>query len=165
MRVTRWMWLGPVAFLVHDAEEVATIVPWVGAHRGALPALAQPSADITTRGFAVSVLVLLAGFVVVTSWGVHQAARERRSWLWLAVAGAFVANGVTHVAQGIWFGDYVPGLVTALIVSIPYGLGAARAYRGAGLATTRELAAAGGIGLLLQVPMVLAALAAGRIWR
>ena len=67
------------------------------------------------------------------------------------------------MGQAIWFGGYVPGLMTALLVSMPYGLSAARAYRRAGLASVGELAAAGGLGLLLQMPLALAGLAAGRM--
>ena len=162
MRVTSWIWAGPLAFLVHDAEEVATMVPWLAAHRDVLPRLAQPLATITTRGFAIGVAVLLVGFVLAAAHSAHQAQRGHRSVIWLAIGGAFVANGVTHVAQAAWFGGYVPGLVTALVVSLPYGIGMGRAYRRAGLASTRTLVAAVALGLLLQVPLALAALAVSR---
>jgi hypothetical protein len=161
MRVTSWIMLGPAAFLVHDAEEVATIAPWLAAHRTVLPPIAQPLADITTRGFAVGVAVLFVGFVLAAAHGVHAARAGRRSWLWLIVAGAFAANGVTHVAQAAWVGGYVPGVATAVLASLPYSVGFARAYRSAGLASTGTLGLALLLGLLIQGPLALAALAAG----
>ena len=165
MRVTSWMWLGPVAFLVHDGEELATIGPWLAAHRAELPGIARVLASVTVEGFAASVLVLLCGLVLATLHGVHRARRGRRSLPWLAVAGAFVANGITHAAQAAWFGGYVPGVVTAVLVSVPWGIATARAYRRAELASPRMLIAAGSLGLLLQVPLALAALAAGKATR
>ena len=161
MRVTRWIWLGPVAFLVHDTEEILTIAPWVASHRAELPAIARPLAGITTAAFATSVVVLFLGFVAAAAHGARRAERGRRSWPWLLVAGAFVANGATHVLQALWLRGYVPGVVTAICVSIPYGWMAARRLRAAGLASTRTLATAGALGLVLQVPLALAALAAG----
>lgn len=165
MRVTPWIWAGPVAFVVHDAEELATIAPWLAAHRTMLPSVAQPLAGVTPSGFAISIGVLLLGFLLAAARGAQQARRGRRSVLWLVVWGAFVANGATHVAQAAWFGSYVPGLVTAVVVSLPYGIGMARVYRRAGLASTRELLAAAGFGLLIQGPLVLAALSAGGVVR
>lgn len=163
MTLTRWLWLGPVAFLVHDAEEWLTLGPWLAANGARLPAGAQRVfAPVTPQGFALGVLVLLAGFVAVTAHGVQRARAGRRAWPWLVVAGAFVANGLTHAAQALVLRGYVPGLVTALGVSVPYGWAAARAYRRAGLASWRQLALAGAAGLLLQAPLALAALLAGR---
>jgi len=162
VHVTRWIWVGPIAFLVHDAEELLTFAPWLATHGSRLPSIAQPLlGGVTTARFAVSVLVLFVGFVAASAHGAWAARHGRRSWPWLIVAGAFVANGVTHVAQGVWFAGYVPGLATALGVSLPYGWMAARAYRRAGLASTAMLGAAGALGLVLQAPLALAALAAG----
>src|SRR5919112_3361160 len=32
-----------------------------------------------------------------------------------------VANGMTHVGQALYFGGYVPGVVTAILITSPYG--------------------------------------------
>ena len=64
MRAPTLMWLGPVAFLVHDAEEIATVEPWLRAHRSVLPAAAQPFADVTAAQFSVSVAILFAAYVL-----------------------------------------------------------------------------------------------------
>ena len=164
MNLSRWIWLAPVVFLLHDAEEVATVLPWVRAHAGQLPAVARPyAAQITTSGFAVAVGVLLAG-VVLASW--HGAQCVRRgvpSWPFLIVAGALAGNALTHVGQAVYFGGYAPGVVTAVVLVVPYAVGLARALRDAGIVTRRQLALLLALGVVIQTPIALAGLAAGRL--
>lgn len=158
-RVTRWIWLGPSAFLVHDTEELVTMVPWIAAHRALLPAAVRPLAEsVTTTGLALGVAALFTGFVFAAAHGVRRARRGAPSWPFLVAAGAFVGNGVTHLAQAAYVGGYTPGVVTALLVSLPYGWGLARACHAAGLASTRALALCLAIGVVAQVPIALAAL-------
>jgi hypothetical protein len=159
MHVTTWIRLGPVAFLVHDGEEIATIQPWLDEHRVLLPTVVQPLSHFRTTFFAIGVAVLFAGFLVAAAHGDRLARAGRPSLILLVVTGAFVANGVTHLAQAAYVRGYVPGLVTALLVSLPYGVGFARAYLSAGLASPRALTAAYAAGLVLQLPLALAALA------
>ena len=160
MRLTSWIWAAPVAFLVHDAEEIATLERWLGLHAPALPAAARPLVGITTGQFAVAVGVLFVGILLAAAHGARQARRERLSIPFLLVAGALVANAVTHVAQAAYFRGYTPGVVTAVVILLPYGLALGRRLRASRLASPRLLAGAVGGGMLLQVPLALLALAA-----
>jgi hypothetical protein len=157
-----WMWLGPLAFLVHDAEEIATVAPWLRANRSALPAAAQPFADVTTRQFALGVAVLFVGYVAATAAGAYLLRRGRLPLPFLLVTAAFAANGLTHPVQALLFRGYTPGVVTALLVALPYGYGVARAFRRASLLSPSSLRWLLLAGVLLQVPLVVLALAAGR---
>lgn len=163
MNISRWIWLAPVVFLLHDAEEVATVLPWLRANAARLPAIARPYvAQITTPAFAVAVGVLLAG-VVLASW--HGAQRVRRGmppWPFLIVAGALAGNAVTHVGQAVYFGGYTPGIVTAVVLVVPYAVGLARALRDAGMVTRRQLAVLLTFGVVIQTPIAIAGLAAGQ---
>ena len=163
-RAVSWIWLGPVAFLVHDAEEIATIAPWVRAHRAQLPALAQPLAGIDTRQFALAVAVLLAGYAAAAWHGARAVRRGRPPVPFLVATGALVANAVTHLLQALYFGGYTPGVVTSLAVILPYGYAAGRALRHHGVASAASLRWAVAAGLVLQIPLALLALAAGRSW-
>ena len=107
-------------------------------------------------------MVLLAGFIAAAAHGAAAARRGAASLPFLIAAGAFVANGVTHVAQAALFRGYTPGVVTAVLVSLPYGYALARALRGEGLASGRTLRVAFALGFALQVPLALLALLAGR---
>jgi hypothetical protein len=121
-RVFRLIWLGPIAFLVHDAEEIATVESWLRRHGTELPGLVQPFAGVTTGQFAAVVAVLFVGYALAAWHGVHAVRNGRIPLPFLIVSGVFVANGLTHLAQALYFRGYVPGVITALLVNLPYGI-------------------------------------------
>jgi hypothetical protein len=45
MKVTSWNWAGPAAITTHDAEEVASIDPWLKLHDSELPEPVQAQHD------------------------------------------------------------------------------------------------------------------------
>ena len=162
MRTSTWIWLAPLAFVIHDAEELATLVPWLRAHALELPAILQPhAAGVTTRGMAVSVAILLAAFVLAAWHGERRAQHGARSWPFLVAAGALAGNALTHVGQAAYFGGYTPGVATAVLVTAPYSVCLARALERATLVTRRRAVSLLLLGVLLQVPIALAAWAVG----
>ena len=161
-RLSTWIWLAPVAFLVHDAEEVVTMAPWLRVHASELPQPVRPlAAAVTTQGMAWSVALLLAALLLVTWRGARSAAAGRRSWPFLVAAGALAGNALTHVGQAAYFRGYAPGVLTAVLVSGPYCVLLAGALRRAGLATGREVTVLLVLGIVVQLPIALAALAVG----
>ena len=162
LRISTWIWLAPVAFLVHDAEELATLAPWLRAHANQLPsALQAHAASVTTSGAATSVAILFAIFILAAWDGVRRARRGERSWPFLLAAGALAGNALTHVGQALYFRGYTPGVVTALLVSAPYALLLARALVRAKVITRGQALALLAFGVVIQIPIVIAALAAG----
>ena len=162
MRITRWIWAGPAVFLLHDAEEVLTVAPWLRAHRAELPAAVRPLLDITSGQFALAALFLLVGFLAVAAHGARRAGAGRRAIPFLLVAGALVGNGLTHLAQAVLFRAYTPGLVTALLLVLPYGYGLGARFEASGLASRRVWAGAVAAGVVLQAPLVALTLLAVR---
>jgi hypothetical protein len=78
----------------------------------------------------------------------------------LLVAGAFVANGITHLGQAALLRGYTPGVVTALLVVLPYGVLLGEQLRRSGLVTRRRWVGAIAAGAVLQVPLVVLVLLA-----
>ena len=76
--------------------------------------------------------------------------------------GALLANAATHPVQALAAGGYVPGVVTAVVLVLPFTLLALRRAVGDGAATRRGALAACAAGLVLQAPLALLALAARR---
>ena len=162
-RSIRWVWLGPVAFLVHDAEEVLAFEPWVRAHRAALPAVVRPLLEsVSTRQFGAAVLALFAGYLVVSALAVPALRAGRRPWPFLVVTGVFVGNGLTHLLQAVALGGYTPGVVTAAAVNLPYGWAAGRALLADAAVSRRVLLVLVALGAVLQVPIAWLALQLGR---
>jgi hypothetical protein len=161
-RVERWIWAAPLVFLIHDSEEIATIVPWLQVHRTQLPAILQPITTISTQQFALAVGVLFVGMLLAAMHGVLRARRGARSVPFLLVAGALIGNGVTHVMQAIYFGEYTPGLATAVLLVLPYGVLLGRAMEASRLESWRTWLSAIAVGAVIQVPIVAALLLAVR---
>jgi hypothetical protein len=153
MRIRGWIWAGPAVFLLHDAEEVLTIAPWLREHRTELPLAVQPFMGVTTRQFALAVLLLFAGFLAVAAHAAWRAQRGRASPVFLLVVGALVGNGLTHLAQAALFRGYTPGVATAALLVLPYGYFLGERLRASGLATRRVWAGAIAAGVVLQVPL------------
>jgi drug/metabolite transporter (DMT)-like permease len=158
--VGRWIWAGPVVFFIHDAEEILTVAPWLRDHRAELPMVVRPFSGITTTEFALAVLLLFLGFLAAAAHGAPRARQGRMSVPFLLVAGAFVANGITHLGQAALLRGYTPGVVTALLVVLPYGVLLGEQLRRSGLVTRRRWVGAIAAGVVLQVPLVVLVLLA-----
>jgi hypothetical protein len=154
MQITGWIWAGPVVFLLHDAEEILTVESWLRAHRTELPEQLQPFAAVTTGQFTLAVALLFVGFVAAAIHGVRQARHGRTSAPFMIIAGALVANGLTHLAQAAYFRSYTPGVVTALALVLPYGYALGARLLATGLATRRTLVVAVTAGAVAQIPIV-----------
>jgi Protein of unknown function with HXXEE motif len=150
-RTTGWLWLGPLAFLVHDMEEIATVEMWLRQHWSELPGFAQPLAGITTGQFAAVVAGLFIGYLLAAWHGARAVRNGRVPLPFLIITGVFVANGLTHLLQALYFRGYVPGAVTAALVNVPYGLVLLRVLPGRGIASRAMLGWMILLGLGIQV--------------
>ena len=160
MRLSGWIWAGPGVFLLHDTEEVLTVAPWLRAHGAELPRVLQPFLGVTTRQFALAVLFLFLGFLAAAAHGTRRARDGHSPAVFLFVAGALVGNALTHLAQAALFGGYTPGVVTALLVVLPYGYLLGERLHASGLASRRTWASAVAVGTVAQFPIAALALRA-----
>jgi hypothetical protein len=153
--VTRWIWAAPAVFVVHDGEELATMMPWLRRHRDVLPDIAQSVADVPTRQLALAMLLLLLGLLAAAWDGARRARRGARPTVFLLLAGALAGNGVSHLGQALLFRGYTPGLATALLVVLPYAFGLGRQLESAHMVSARAWAGFVALGIVLQVPIIL----------
>ncbi|HEU4456279.1 MAG TPA: HXXEE domain-containing protein [Longimicrobium sp.] len=161
MKLRAFILLTPLVFLVHDAEEVATVARWTREHGDVIPALARGLLPIDTRQFAAAVALLFVILSVVS----FLAARKPEGIairVWLVLLAALTANGITHPAQALVVGGYVPGVVTAVLVVIPLGVLAWRRALIDGVTSRRAILPLFLAGLAIQLPIVVLALLFGR---
>jgi hypothetical protein len=159
-RLARWIWLGPLAFALHDSEEIVTLGPWARLHRSELPPFARVLADITTAEFTMAVLLILLGYLAAAWHGIPTVRSGGRPLPFLIASGMLAANGVTHVGQALYFGGYVPGVATATLITIPYGWALMTVLARNGIATRATFGAMVLLGMVLQIPLAMLALAA-----
>lgn len=111
--VSRATLLAPIIFVCHFLEESSTFVAWFNAH---------VARGITSGLFwRVNIFALVITLIVV---GVEWLSRSAFSLtLMVAWLGCLMlANAIVHIAAGLVDWRYVPGLVTAVLLYVPYYL-------------------------------------------
>ena len=111
----RLLWLVPVFLTIHNMEEAPFMESWYNR----LP-LKTPLA-ITKRQFMIAVIfITLAGFVV-TYFGVEYLANRTGYLIVLGMQAMLLFNAfVPHIATTIRFRLYSPGVVTAMLIMLPF---------------------------------------------
>ena len=108
---SRLLLLAPVIFVCHFLEESRSFVHWFNGH---------VARGITSELFwTVNISALVITLIVV---GLHWLSRSGFS-LALAIGWfscLMLANALFHIVGGIVDGQYVPGLVTAIVLYLPY---------------------------------------------
>ncbi|RSN16276.1 HXXEE domain-containing protein [Nonomuraea sp. WAC 01424] len=142
-----WGLLG--AWVVHDAEELATMAGWV---RRARPRLERLYPGVPWERFELSqaqvnVAIGLMGGVMagVSALGARTGGR---SPVFQSVLAGFGLHGVVHLAQAAATRGYTPGVATAPVVVIPFSVWAWRRLRQAGVVAAPGRAGVAGLAAL-----------------
>lgn len=114
----------PVAFILHDAEEVLLQRGWM-LRNAALVKERMPWAApvisrllrLTTGAFAIAAIEELLLILAATACVLVQAGFALE--VWAAMVMAFALHLLVHVAQAVLMRGYVPGLVTSVLL-LPY---------------------------------------------
>ena len=112
----------PLAFLLHDAEEVAVQHRWMENHSGALrqrfPRLRQlldRLQRLNTKAFALAALEEFIVLLCATACVLADVPFALE--LWAALCLAFSLHVLLHLGQALAVRGYVPGLVTSILLS------------------------------------------------
>ena len=101
----------PLIFVAHFLEEGPRFVPWFNAHvsRGITEPLFW---NVNFTGLAITLAV------VMLEWLSASEISAALVFAWLALL--MLANGAFHVVGALVDGSYVPGLVTAVVLYLPF---------------------------------------------
>ena len=112
----------PLAFLLHDAEEVAVQHRWMENHSGALRERflrLRPLLDrlqrLNTKAFALAALEEFIVLLCATACVLADVSFALE--LWAALFLAFSLHLLLHFGQAVAVRGYVPGLVTSILLS------------------------------------------------
>ena len=141
----------PIFFMFHDFEEILTVESWLKkneAHlKSSLPAFANrlvtPSMKMNTLNFATDVFWVFVIIVAVTLLAVFFSFQL----LYLATLHVFFLHVFTHVGQSILLKRYTPGVITAVVLVLPYSLYAYYRLHAEHMLTSYDM----GISLLLTL--------------
>lgn len=110
-RLRRGLLLAPLLFIAHWLEELPGFVDWFNAH--ATPGITQDSfSGVNATALLITVLVTLA------CWATRSAASVLLAVAWLSLL--MLTNAIFHITGAIVDRAYVPGLVTAIVLYLPY---------------------------------------------
>jgi hypothetical protein len=109
------LWLVPIFLTIHNIEEAPFMASWFKRLPMKLPL------TITTRQFVIAVtFITLAGFVL-TYFGVEYLANQTGYLLVLGMQAILLFNAfVPHIATTIRFRMYSPGVITAVLIMLPF---------------------------------------------
>jgi hypothetical protein len=111
--VSRLLLLAPVIFVCHFLEESPTFVAWFNAH--------VPRGITSGLFWRVNITALVITLLIVAGeWFSRSAISLTLAVAWFGFL--MMANAIFHVAGALVDRQYVPGLVTALILYVPYYL-------------------------------------------
>ena len=101
----------PVIFIAHFLEEAPSFVSWFNAHvsRGIT---AQLFWTVNLTGLAITVAVVIIDQLS------DSAVSATLAIAWLSLL--MLANALFHISAAIVDGAYVPGLVTAIVLYLPF---------------------------------------------
>ena len=121
-RTRTWILLAPFLFVLHEAEEYATALPWLGRHSSLVPSAIKGIVPDTPAFIAYAG----AMFLVVYAIGGALAIRSRpRSIAWMILAILMTArleNAVLHAIESLVLRQYTPGVLTAVLLVLPITL-------------------------------------------
>lgn len=148
------LWLAPIVYLLHVAEEAPSLVAWFNRH--VEPKMTDEMFVILNTGAAVITLVLVAA---ATVRGVTRGmAFALLAWLGFLM----LTNGTLHVVASLVFREYAPGTVTAILLYLPYFALVFRALRRTPGVTTRSALVASAVGVVPMLTQGIGVLVFGR---
>ena len=160
----QWLGLVPVVLVVHNAEEALTLSPYLARLQALMPAwletLVGGSVSLK-QGWLALILVSLVGLLMGLPVGLKRE-DQLALFLPLAVQAALLLNVLSHLVIAYRLGGYGPGLVSALLLVLPFSLWLfRRAWRERWL-TRGELLSLPLVALVLHGPVLLGLLVMAR---
>lgn len=103
--------LAPIIFVCHFLEEAPGFVPWFNAH---------VARGITSGMFwRVNLTALVITLIVMAvEWSSHSGASQVLVMMWFGLL--MFTNAVFHITGAILDRRYMPGLLTAVVLYLPY---------------------------------------------
>lgn len=138
------MWLFPLTYLIHAAEEL----------RGGFPAWVSRIAGIsvTPELFLRFNAMFFVGMVAAVLLARYV---PGAGWIAVTLAVSIAVNGLFHLAGTIVTRSYSPGVVTGVLLWVPFGVFALSRMRARLSRAVFLFACLGGVGLQVMVSMIL----------
>ena len=120
----RVLWLVPILLAAHNAEEALFFPRYLPFVLARLPAGWQALAAPLTSGQVWSALAILSAAAFAVAWWADRRPDDPAArWLLLLIQATLLVNAIWHLTIAVvLFGGYAPGLVTALLLNLPFSV-------------------------------------------
>ncbi|OCA87909.1 hypothetical protein A8F94_08745 [Bacillus sp. FJAT-27225] len=120
------IWLFPIIFIFHDLEEIITIESSMAASKNIYPKTNFIEQTVRMReklgSTAAELAVSATWILLIISFTTVMTSRGGSFLLFIAILNLFVLQAFMHIVQTIMFKGYTPGILTSLLLLIPYCL-------------------------------------------
>lgn len=148
------LWLVPLFFAIHNVEEVPFMAKWTEK----LDSPIHPK--VTTRQFAIAVTFLTLGSIVITYYGTRNPDGYLGPIAIMAIQAILFVNAIVpHIVMTMKMRLYSPGLITAVLINIPFTI-----YLFTRAINEHKITPGLIIMLFLAAPFAMAALAWFSLW-
>lgn len=111
----RLLWLVPIFFTLHNLEEAPFMEGWSKRLRLKI----HPT--VSTRQFVIAVTFLTLGGFLLTYFGVEYLANQTGYLVVLEIQAILLFNAfIPHIASTIRFRMYSPGIISAILITLPF---------------------------------------------
>lgn len=111
----RLLWFVPIFLALHNLEEAPFMERWSKRLPIKLPM------TITTRQFVIAVTFLTVGGFFLTYIALEYLANLTGYWIVLGIQAVMLLNAfIPHIAMTIRFRMYSPGVITAVLITLPF---------------------------------------------
>ncbi|WP_338749182.1 HXXEE domain-containing protein [Bacillus sp. FJAT-52991] len=112
------LWALPIIFAIHNVEELPQLGSWANEHlAGESFAFLRELYSFHSLAFAMVLLTVVVAVVVILEYKFRN---KLTFMLTMLSACLLLINGLTHIVQSMVFQSYMPGLISAVLLLIPY---------------------------------------------
>jgi hypothetical protein len=124
MRPRSVLWLVPSLLALHNAEEALFFPRYLPFVLSRLSAAWQALIAPLSTGQVWSALALITGTAFLAAWWADRSPDSAAAlWLLLLIQATVLLNPLWHAAAAVvLFGGYAPGVVTALLLNLPFSI-------------------------------------------
>lgn len=157
------IWLFPVAFMLHDFEEIILSEPWLRKNADEImERIGNRVPDFMAKqigkvlGKSTSELALSVSLIFCLTFTASLLAAEYQKYgFFLAASMLFFVHGFMHLGQAIMLRRYIPAVITSVLIVIPYGLVLFFRLINEGIVQLSGLPIYALLGAVLAVPFIL----------
>lgn len=117
------LWLVPLFLLVHNLEEALLMPRFLPLDPARFPAALRPLVpDVRYAQFLPALVIFTLLPFIVAAVGKLDVRGSRSVFILLVIQAVMLVNVASHLGSAFLLGGYSPGLVTALLLNLPFSI-------------------------------------------